>query len=78
MREWHGKTHIVTVLDQGFFYNGNTYSSLSAVAQLISGAHWSGPRFFGLIRGRHPKIPVHPNNVEENAGADGGNHSEAL
>ncbi|WP_245814005.1 DUF2924 domain-containing protein [Boseongicola aestuarii] len=30
--------------------DGQTFSSLSAVAKRITGAEWSGPRFFGLNR----------------------------
>ena len=36
--------------EDGFEYAGKTYSSLSKIAQAITGAHWSGPRFFGLNR----------------------------
>lgn len=46
VREWRGKGHIVDVLDDGFQWNGKTYRSLSAVASEITGAKWSGPRFF--------------------------------
>jgi hypothetical protein len=38
------------VTEEGFEYVGRTYSSLSKIAQAITGAHWSGPRFFGLNR----------------------------
>jgi len=48
MREWNGQMHIVEVVDDGFVLDGKTYGSLSAVARRITGAHWSGPRFFGL------------------------------
>lgn len=48
LREWHGVTHQVLVLEKGFEWNGDTYSSLSAIATAITGAKWSGPRFFGL------------------------------
>jgi len=48
MRQWHGKTHIVDVRDDGVLYQGRTYRSLSEVARAITGARWSGPRFFGL------------------------------
>jgi hypothetical protein len=48
VREWRGKTHTVTALEDGFFYCGQTYPSLSAIARLITGTRWSGPRFFGL------------------------------
>jgi len=48
LREWNGATHEVSVLDGGFEYRGKQYGSLSAVAREITGARWSGPRFFGL------------------------------
>jgi hypothetical protein len=49
MRDWNGETHSVQVLEKGFAWRGKTYSSLSAIAQHITGARWSGPRFFGLL-----------------------------
>jgi hypothetical protein len=48
IREWHGRTHAVTVTEEGFEYAGASYSSLTTIAKEITGAHWSGPRFFGL------------------------------
>ncbi|MGH9806385.1 MAG: DUF2924 domain-containing protein, partial [Terriglobia bacterium] len=48
VREWNGRTHTVTAEEGGFTYAGRTYRSLSAVAREITGARWSGPRFFGL------------------------------
>lgn len=48
LREWQGQTHHVTVLAQGFEYNGKTYRSLTAITRLITGTPWSGPLFFGL------------------------------
>lgn len=51
LREWNGGTHTVEVIDEGFHWNGQTYRSLSAVARAITGARWSGPRFFGLKEG---------------------------
>jgi hypothetical protein len=50
LREWHGTTHDVIVTDKGFVWEGRTYKSLSAVAEAVSGAKWSGSRFFGLIK----------------------------
>jgi hypothetical protein len=47
-REWNGRMHRVTVLTEGFAWNGKTYPSLSKVAVAITGTRWSGPRFFGL------------------------------
>lgn len=48
LREWNGVTHMVEVLEDGFAWNGARYKSLSAIAREITGARWSGPRFFGL------------------------------
>jgi hypothetical protein len=48
VREWHGRAHTVTVTEDGFEYAGTNYASLSKIAEKITGAHWSGPRFFGL------------------------------
>jgi hypothetical protein len=50
VREWRGRTHTVQVTEDGFEYDGKPYSSLSKIAHAITGAHWSGPRFFGLNR----------------------------
>ncbi|SLN69301.1 hypothetical protein RUM8411_03523 [Ruegeria meonggei] len=47
LREWYGVTHVVDVAGDGFTWNGRPYRSLSAIAREITGAHWSGPRFFG-------------------------------
>ena len=48
VREWRGRTYTVDVLEQGFRCDGEQYRSLSQVAHAITGARWSGPRFFGL------------------------------
>lgn len=50
VRAWRGQTHSVRVLDDGFDYRGERHTSLSQIATRITGAHWSGPRFFGLVR----------------------------
>ena len=54
VRIWRGQKHEVTVLEEGkrFRYQGETYESLSEIAEKITSAHWSGPRFFGLDRVR--------------------------
>jgi len=46
VRAWHGRTHTVTVTEEGFDYSGTTFQSLTQIAKKITGAHWSG--FFGL------------------------------
>jgi hypothetical protein len=54
LREWNGRLHAVQVTADGLMFEERRYSSLSHIAREITGAHWSGPRFFGL------KKPVHP------------------
>jgi hypothetical protein len=49
-REWRGRSHVVQVREDGFEYEGQPYRSLSVIAERITGAHWSGPRFFGLTK----------------------------
>jgi hypothetical protein len=48
LREWQGQTHHVTVLAQGFEYDGKLFHSLSAISDAITGTTCSGPLFFGL------------------------------
>lgn len=48
IREWAGTSHVVDVTPEGYRWKEGTYRSLSAIAREITGAHWSGPRFFGL------------------------------
>src|SRR5262244_787225 len=48
VREWRGHTHTVLVHEDGFEYAGQRYRSLTVIAERITGAHWSGPRFFGV------------------------------
>jgi hypothetical protein len=48
MRDWNGKTHVVDVIEGGYVFEAKVYPSLTAIAGRITGAHWSGPRFFGL------------------------------
>jgi hypothetical protein len=43
-----GRTHEVTVLEDGFLHQGTTYETLSAVAKAITGTTWNGRLFFGL------------------------------
>jgi len=50
VRQWRGHAHTVLVREDGFEYQGECYRSLTAVAERITGAHWSGPRFFGLTK----------------------------
>lgn len=47
VREWGGVIHEVQVTDEGYVYQGETYKSLSPIANRITGTRWSGPMFFG-------------------------------
>ncbi len=51
-RVYREREHIIRVLDGGFEYAGRRYRSLSAIAKVITGAHWNGMLFFGLTRQR--------------------------
>jgi hypothetical protein len=53
-REWNGRTYRVDVVEGGYRFDGQVWTSLSAIARRITGTAWSGPRFFGLTdrRGR--------------------------
>ena len=51
VREWNGVNHVVEVIEGGYVWNGDRHRSLSAIARAITGARWSGPRFFGLTSG---------------------------
>ena len=62
VREWHGHTHTVTVTEDGFEYADMSYPSLTKVAKKITGARWSGPRFFGL----KPAAASRPSNGDDN------------
>jgi hypothetical protein len=48
VREWNGQTISVEVTEDGFSYGDQTWRSLSEIARHVTGAHWSGPRFFGI------------------------------
>lgn len=59
VRDWKGKSHRVMIMEEGFGYEGRTFSNLSEIARLITGTRWNGPRFFGLRRreGAAPRTP---------------------
>lgn len=54
IREWNGTTHVIDVSENGYIWEGQKHRSLSSIAQSITGAHWSGPRFFGLRSKANP------------------------
>ena len=59
IRQWQDRTHIVTVEENGYEYQGSRYQSLSEVARLVTGTRWSGPLFFGL-KASPAKAPASP------------------
>ena len=50
VRSWNGRTVAVDVTESGYRYDDRDWTSLSAIARAVTGAHWSGPRFFGLAK----------------------------
>jgi hypothetical protein len=60
VRRWQGKTYTVVVADDGFVLDDRRYASLSQIAEAITGAHWSGPRFFGTGRVKTAAKPLPP------------------
>ena len=58
VRQWKGKSHRVTVLAEGFAYEGGAYGNLSEIASLITGTRWNGPRFFGLRPKAKEELPA--------------------
>ena len=49
IREYQGKTIIVIVVQQGFEFKNKIYKSLSAIADEVTGKHWNGRKFFGVV-----------------------------
>jgi hypothetical protein len=66
VREYLGERHTVTIVPDGFLWADKTYSSLSVIAQAITGTKWNGPRFFGLRMAREPK-PKEPEPPQDRA-----------
>jgi hypothetical protein len=50
VREYQGVEQTVTVLAQGYEWQGRPYRSLSAIARAITGTRWNGLVFFGIKR----------------------------
>jgi hypothetical protein len=55
IRDFEGVRHTVSIVPGGFVWQEKTYASLSAIARIITGTNWNGPRFFGLREGRGQK-----------------------
>lgn len=50
MKDYKNRTIVVKVLDNGFEYDRRRFTSLSAIAQEITGTKWNGYLFFGLAK----------------------------
>ena len=61
VRDYHGQRYTVTVVPDGFNWQGTTYASLSAIPRAITGTAWSGPRFFALAQGNGTRPARGPN-----------------
>lgn len=59
IRDFGGSRHTVTIVPDGFVWREKTYSSLSAIARIITGTNWNGPRFFGLREDKGGKGSKH-------------------
>jgi len=55
IRDFGGTRHTVTIVPEGFIWQEKTYPSLTAIALIITGTNWNGPRFFGLREGNSRK-----------------------
>jgi hypothetical protein len=75
IREWQGRLERVTVVDDGFAWNGTTYASLSAAAFAITGTKWNGHRFFGVRRRDNVRVGAHKDDAK---GIDGRERPSAL
>lgn len=51
IREYKGEKYEVITVENGFEYKNQTYKTLSAVANIITGTHWNGKKFFGVANG---------------------------
>ena len=51
IREFKGEKYEVMAVEGGFNFKGKIYKTLSAVANVITGTHWNGKKFFGVANG---------------------------
>lgn len=77
LRTWNGTTHSVEVTPDGYLWQGRTWRSLSAIAREITGAHWSGPRFFGLTAPRRQQRKPRPSTTGKQAPPDTASDADA-
>lgn len=49
VKEWKGRQYQIRAMENGGFeLDGTRFRSLSAIAQHVTGSHWSGPLWLGL------------------------------
>ena len=77
VRDYQGQRHTVTVVSDGFDWQGATYPSLSAIARAITGTAWSGPRFFALAPAKGAPARRN-NNVSARKGRDGSHPARGM
>jgi hypothetical protein len=53
VKEFKNRSIVVTVLDNGFEWEGRKFASLSAIAKVVTGTKWNGLLFFGLTKEAH-------------------------
>ncbi len=51
IREFKGEKYEIMAVEGGFNFKGKIYKTLSAVANVITGTHWNGKKFFGVANG---------------------------
>ena len=49
IRDYQSNTITVTVVQEGFEFKNKVYKSLSAIANEVTGKHWNGRKFFGVV-----------------------------
>lgn len=67
VRRWRDVTYQVTVTEDGYSLDDKVYTSLTPIARAITGAHWSGPRFFGLVAKNEGGNSANSKGVDHNA-----------
>jgi hypothetical protein len=54
-RRWRGRDLEMRVLEDGFELDGLVHKTLSAAAKAVTGAHWNGKLFWGLVGRKRKK-----------------------
>ena len=78
VREYQGERHTVVITAKGFRWRGQDYSSLTAIARIITGASWNGPRFFGLRVGAGDESASPAGSARTRGGSAAGSKDKAV